>query len=184
MAMHFASLKQLYIEDLNELYDCESQILKALPRLIKRSSSLGLRKAFTQHLQETKTHLERLDQLFDDMSGRPKSRKCQAMRAILEQGDEVLESEAQGDLLDAAIIGVAQRMEHYEIAAYGCVRTYAALLGNGDSADLLQVTLDEEKATDNTLTELAKQVNLQALELSETEITGLVPTRRRKAGRA
>jgi len=182
--MHFASLKQLYIEDLNELYDCESQILKALPRFIKRSSSLGLRKAFTQHLQETKTHLERLDQLFDDMGGRPRSRKCQAVRAILEQGDEVLDGEARENLLDAAIIGVAQRMEHYEIAAYGCVRTYAGLMGNGDSAELLQATLDEEKTTDNTLTGLAKQINLQAFEVSKAETTGLAPARRRKAGRA
>jgi ferritin-like metal-binding protein YciE len=184
MSMHLASLKQLYIEVLNELYDCENQILKALPRLAERSSSPGLRKAFAQHREETKTHLERLDQLFDDMAGRPKIRKCKAMSAILEQGAEILDSDARGDLLDAAIIGVAQRVEHYEIAAYGCVRTYAGLMGNGQSADLLRVTLDEEKTTDNTLSELAKQINLQAFEASETEATGLAPARRRKVGRA
>src|SRR5262245_55337083 len=108
--MHVASLKQLYIEVLNELYDCENQILKALPRLAERCSSLGLRKALAQHMEETKTHVERLDQLFDDMAGRPRIRKCKAMSAVLEQGAEILDS-AQGDLLDAAIIGVAQRVE-------------------------------------------------------------------------
>src|SRR5262245_13754297 len=140
MSMHLASLKQLYVEVLSELYDCENQILKALPRLSKGASSLGLRKAFTQHVEETRTHLERLDQLFDDMGGHPKTRKCGAVHAILEQGAEILDSDARGELLDAAIIGIAQRVEHYEIAAYGCVRTYAGLMGNGDSAELLQVT--------------------------------------------
>lgn len=182
MSMQLVSLKQLYIDELSDLYDCESQILKALPRLIKRASSL--RKGFTQHLEETKTHLERLDQLFDDMGGRPKTRTCKGMRAILEEGDDILKSDARGELLDAAIIGAAQRMEHYEIAGYGCVRTYAYLLGDNDSAELLQVTLDEEKMTDNTLTELAKQINPQAFEASETEATGLAPARRRRAGRA
>ena len=182
--MPVASLKQLYIEVLSELYDCENQILKALPRLAERSSSLGLQKAFAQHLEETKTHLERLDQLFDDMGGRPKTRKCKAMSATLEQGAQILGSDMQGDLLDAAIIGVAQRVEHYEIAAYGCVRSYAALMGNGESADLLKVTLDEEKTTDNTLSKLAEQINLHAFETNQTEATGLAPGRRRKAGRA
>jgi len=182
--MHLSSLKQLYIEELSDLYDAESQILKALPRFIKRVSSIGLRKGFTQHLEETKTHLERLDQLFDDMGGRPKTRKCKGMRAILEEGEDILNSDARGDLLDAAIIAAAQRMEHYEIAGYGCVRSYAGLLGDSDGAELLQVTLDEEKMTDNTLTELAKQINLQAFEASETEATGLAPARRRRAGRA
>lgn len=184
MSMHLASLKQVYIEELSDLYDCESQILKALPSLIKRASSVGLRKGFTQHLEETKTHLERLDQLFDDMGGRPKTRQCKGMRAILEEGEDILKSDGRGELLDAAIIAAAQRMEHYEIARYGCARTYADLLGDSDGAELLQVTLEEEKMTDNTLTELAKQINLQAFEASATEATNLAPARRRRAGRA
>jgi ferritin-like metal-binding protein YciE len=184
MSIHFASLKQLYIEELSDLYDAESQILKALPRFIRRASNVGLRKGFTQHLEETKTHLERLDQLFDDMAGRPKTRKCKGMRAILEEGEDILNSDARGELLDAAIIAAAQRVEHYEIAGYGCVRSYADLLGDSDGAELLQLTLDEEKMTDNTLTELAKQINRQAFEASETEATNLAPARRRRAGRA
>lgn len=165
-------------------FDAESQILKVLPRLTKRASSVGLRKGFTQHLEETKTHLERLDQLFDSMGGRPKTRKCKAMRAILEEGEDILKSNARGELLDAAIIAAAQHVEHYEIAGYGCVRTYAALLGDSIGAELLQVTLDEEKMTDNTLTELAEQINLQAYEANETEATNLAASRRRRAGRA
>ncbi|MCI0423154.1 MAG: ferritin-like domain-containing protein [Acidobacteria bacterium] len=182
--MHIASLKQLYIEELSDLYDAESQILKTLPKMIKTASSLGLRKGFTQHLEETKTHLERLDQLFDDMGGRPKTRKCKGMRAILEEGEEILNSGAHAELLDAAIIAAAQRVEHYEIAGYGCVRAYAGLLGDNDAAEMLQVTLDEEKMTDHTLTELAKQINFQALEANREPGTTLAPARRRKAGRA
>ena len=182
--MHLASLKQLYIEGLSDLYDAETQILKALPRLVKRASNPGLRKGFTQHLEETKTHLERLDQLFDDMGGRPKTRKCKGMRAILEENETILQSDAGGELLDAAMIAAAQRVEHYEIASYGSARAYAELLGDNDGAELLQVTLDEEKMTDNTLTELAKQINRQASEGSEMEATGLSPARKRRAGRA
>lgn len=182
--MRLASFKQLFIEELNDLYDCESQILQALPRLVKHASSLGLRKAFTQHLEESKTHLERLDQLFDDMGGRPKTRKCKGMRAALEEGEEILKRDRQGELLDAAMIGAAQRIEHYEIARYGCARTYAALLGDSEAAELLQMTLDEEKMTDNTLTELAKQINVQAIKAKGTESAHLEPTRKRRAGTA
>ena len=185
MSMQLVSLKQLYIDELSELYDCESELLKTLPRLIKRASNLGLKKGFTQHLEETKTHLERLDQLFDDMGGRPRTRKCKGMRAILEEGDEILKSDApSGELLDAAIIGAAQRIEHYEIASYGCVRTYAELMGDNDGAELLQVTLDEEKMTDNTLTELAKQINVKAIEAEGTKVAHLDPARKRRVGRA
>lgn len=184
MSAHLISLKNLYIDELNGLYDCESQLLKALPRLIQRASSLGLRKGFTQHLEETKTHLERLDQLFDDMAGRPKIRKCKGMRAILEEGEDIIKAEPRGELLDAAIIAAAQRIEHYEIAGYGCVRTYAELLGDSDAAELLRLTLDEEIMTDKTLTELAKQINMQAFEANVSEATNLAPARRRKAGRA
>jgi len=185
MSTQLVSLKQLYIDELSKLYDCESELLKALPRLIKRASSLGLRKGFTQHLAETKTHLERLDQLFDDMAGRPRTRKCKGMRAILEEGEEVIRSDAPaGELLDAAIIAAAQQIEHYEIAGYGCVRTYAELMGDSDGAELLQVTLNEEKMTDNTLTELAKQINVQAIEAEGTRVARLEPARKRRAGRA
>jgi len=184
MSTYLISLKNLYIDELNGLYDCENQLLKALPRLVQRVSSLGLRKAFTQHLEETKTHLERLDQLFDDMGGRPKMRRCKAMRAILEEGEEFLKAIPRGDLLDAAIIGAAQRIEHYEIAGYGCVRTYGRLLGDSDGAELLQLTLDEEIMTDKTLSELATQINLQAFEANQSELTDLAPARRRRAGRA
>jgi ferritin-like metal-binding protein YciE len=184
MSAHLTSLKNLYIDELNGLYDCETQLLKALPRLTQRASSLGLRKAFTQHLEETKTHLERLDQLFDDMGGRPKVRKCKGIRAILEEEEDIIKAEPRRELLDAAIIGATQRIEHYEIAGYGCVRTYARLLGDNDGAELLQLTLDEEATMDKTLTELAKQVNVQAFEVNVSEITTLTPARRRRAGRA
>jgi ferritin-like metal-binding protein YciE len=183
MNAHLISLKNLYIVELNTLYDCEAQLLKALPRFIQRVSNVGLRKGFTQHLEETKTHLERLDQLFDDMGGRPKTRKCKGMRAILEEGEEVL-AEPPGELLDAAMIGAAQHIEHYEIAGYGCARTYASLLGDNDGAELLQLTLDEEIMTDKTLTGLAKQINLQAFDANQSEATNLTPARRRRAGRA
>ena len=182
--MRPASFKQLFIEELNDLYDCESQILKALPEWVKRASSLGLRKALIQHLEETKTHLERLDQLFDDMGGRPRTRKCKGMRATLKEGEEILRTDWQGELLDAAMIGAAQRMEHYEIARYGCARTYAALLGNGDTAELLQMTLDEEKMTDNTLTELAKHINVRAIDAKGAEVAHFEPARKKRTGTA
>ena len=185
MPMQLVSLKQLYIDELSELYDCERELLKALPRLIKRASSLGLRKGFTQHLAETKTHLERLDQLFDDMGGRPRTLKCKGMRAILEEAEEIIKSDVRaGELLDSAIIGAAQQIEHYEIVGYGCVRTYAELMGDSDGAQLLQLTLDEEKMTDNTLTELAKQINVKAIEAEGTKVAHLDPARKRRAGRA
>jgi len=118
------------------------------------------------------------------MAGRPKIRKCKGLRAILEEGEDIIKADPRGELLDAAIIAAAQRIEHYEIAGYGCVRTYAELLGDNDGAELLRLTLDEETMTDKTLTELAKQINIQALEANISEATNLTPARRRRAGRA
>jgi len=163
--MKLDSLEELYVEELRDLYNAEHQILKALPKMAKAASSPNLEKGFQEHLQQTKGHVERLDQIFGDLAKPPKGKKCEAMEGLLKEGAELLEADAQPSVLDAALIAAAQRVEHYEIAGYGCVRTYAKLLGHSEATKLLQQTLDEEKRTDEKLTELAVgSINTEAVE--------------------
>lgn len=163
--MKLDSLETLYVEELRDLYNAEQQILKALPKMAKAASSSNLQKGFQEHLQQTKSQVERLDQIFTDLGMSPKGKKCEAMEGLLKEGAELLEAKAEPSVLDAALIAAAQRVEHYEIAGYGCVRTYAKLLGYGEATKLLQQTLDEEKRTDEKLTELAVgSINSEAVE--------------------
>jgi len=163
--MKLDSLETLYVEELRDLYNAEQQILKALPKMAKAASSPNLQKGFEDHLQQTKGQVERLDQIFADLGKSPKGKKCEAMKGLLKEGAELLEADAQPSVLDAALIAAAQRVEHYEIAGYGCVRTYAKLLGHVEATKLLQQTLDEEKRTDVKLTELAVgAINSEAAE--------------------
>jgi ferritin-like metal-binding protein YciE len=166
--MKLHSLKDLYVEELRDLYSAEKQLVQALPKLAEAVSSSTLRKAFEMHLEETRGQIERLDQIFKNLGGSPGGHKCEAMAGIIKEGQELLEADADPDVLDAAIIAAAQRAEHYEIAGYGCARTYANMLGRKGDVTLLQETLDEESSTDRKLTDLAERhINEKALTESE-----------------
>lgn len=155
-------LKELYVEELKDIYNAENQLVKALPKLAKAAASDELRQGFQEHLEQTKGHVARLEQIFETLEESPKGKKCAGMEGLVEEGSEVLKEGLEGAVLDAALIGAAQRVEHYEIAAYGTVIAFAQTLGKRDQAALLEETLSEEKETDEKLTELAKQINEQA----------------------
>lgn len=156
-------LKELYIDELKDIYNAETQLVKALPKLAKASSSGELRAGFEEHLEQTKGHVERLEQIFEMLGEGPKGKKCVGMEGLVEEGAEVIKEDLEGAVLDAALIGAAQRVEHYEIAAYGTVIAFANTLGEDEQVPLLESTLAEEKETDEKLTELATQINQQAL---------------------
>jgi len=170
--MKLQSLHDLYVEELKDLYSAESQLIKALPKMAKAASNESLREAFGEHLDVTKQQLERLEQIFEGLGKSPKGKKCVAMEGLIEEGSELIaqKKDIDPEVLDAALIGAAQKVEHYEIAGYGTVRTYAKLLGEDDAAELLQETLNEEAETDEKLTALAEsEINLEAAAESETE---------------
>lgn len=160
--MEMEDLKDLYIEELKDLYSAENQIIKALPKMIKAASSEELKAGFEEHLEQTKNQVARLEKIFENLDASPKGKKCKGMEGLLEEGKELMEEDAEADVLDAGLIAAAQHVEHYEIAGYGCVRTYAELLGDKQAVKLLQQTLDEEKETDMKLTELARSINVEA----------------------
>ncbi len=163
--MKLASLQDLYVQELRDLLHAEKQLLKALPKMAKAASSPKLSTAFEDHLEQTRGHVDRLEQLFEKLGASPKGKKCKAMEGLIEEGEDMMDLEAEPPVLDAALIAAAQRVEHYEMAGYGCVRTFARLLGHEDAALLLQQTLDEEAAADKKLTELAETiVNIEAAE--------------------
>jgi ferritin-like metal-binding protein YciE len=157
-------LHDLYVDELKDLYSAEHQLLKALPKMAKAASAPQLAKAFTDHLEETEGQVERLEKIFKKLDVSPKGKTCKAMEGLLEEGKEVMEEDADPMVMDAALIAAGQRVEHYEMAGYGCVRTFARLLGYEQAADLLQKTLDEEGAADKKLTKLAETViNVEAV---------------------
>ncbi len=152
------SLRELLIHDLRDLYSAETQILKALPKMEDKASHKELKNAFKEHTAVTEKQVQRLEQIFDDLGENPKGEHCKGMEGLLKEGEETMKKKADSDVLDAALIAAAQRVEHYEIAGYGTVRTYANMLRQNKHQDLLQQTLDEEGNTDKTLTRLAEQV--------------------------
>jgi len=161
--MEMESLQDLFIEQLKDLYNAENQLIKALPKMAKAASDETLQSAFTEHLEQTKGHVQRLEQVFEELGESPKGKTCKAMKGLIEEGEEMMDEDATPDVMDAGLIAAAQRVEHYEIAGYGTVRSYAQLLGNKKAADLLQKTLDEEGETDKKLTSLAeKLINIEA----------------------
>ena len=162
--MALESLQELYLEQLKDLHSAEEQIIEALPKMIEQTSHTELRQAFELHLKQTKEQLRRLDQIGQRAGQKLTGHKCKGMEGLLEEGEELLKERADPDVLDAALISAAQRVEHYEMAGYGCARTYARLLGLNDDAKILQQTLDEEGDTDHLLTDLAERViNVEAL---------------------
>lgn len=157
------TIEKLFVDELKDLYSAENQITKALPKLAKASSSQELKTAFESHLKETEGHVERLEQIFEMLEVSPKGKTCAGMKGLLEEGKEVLEETEGGAIRDVAMISAAQRVEHYEMAGYGSVRTYAELLGKNEIATLLEKTLEEEKSADSKLTKIAKSVDQEAL---------------------
>jgi ferritin-like metal-binding protein YciE len=160
--MSVESIEDLFVEELKDLYSAEKQITKALPKMAKAASSEELRQAFESHLEETNGHVERLEQIFERLRKSSSGKVCEGMKGLLSEGAELLDEIGKGDVLDAGLISAAQRVEHYEMAGYGSVRAYAELLGDSQLVDLLQATLDEEKAADQKLTQISKKVNSQA----------------------
>jgi ferritin-like metal-binding protein YciE len=161
--MSLDSLQSLFQDELKDVYHAEKQLLQALPRLAKAATTPELQNAFSNHLKETENHVARLEQSFKDLGMPIRGKVCKGMRGLVEEGKELMEEGEKGPVLDAALIGAAQRVEHYEIAAYGCLRTYAQLLGHRGAVKLLEQTLAEEEAADQKLTAIGeKSVNAQA----------------------
>ena len=160
--MELSSLEDLLVEELKDLYSAENQLVKALPKMAKAASSDELREGFEKHLEQTKGHVQRLEKIFEALGENPKGKKCKGMEGLIEEGLEAMQEDYVGSVLDAALIGAAQRVEHYEIAGYGTVRSMAETLAEDDHVSLLKETLQEEKETDEKLTELASQINTEA----------------------
>lgn len=161
--MELESLQDLYIHELRDLYSAEKQIIKALPKLAKAATNEKLKDAFQKHLEQTKVHAERLEQILEKLGKSTRGEKCKGMEGLLEEGTSLLEEDASPEVLDAGLIASAQRVEHYEIAGYGCAKTYAKALGDKEGEKLLNETLQEEGATDKELTKLAvSSINLDA----------------------
>ncbi|MGI8818362.1 MAG: ferritin-like domain-containing protein [Gemmatimonadales bacterium] len=154
--MSLDSLEKLFLEELKDVYKAEKQILKALPKMAKAAESPELERAFTQHLKETQGQVQRLERIFKELGQAARGKKCKGMEGLLEEGKEVLEEDGEPAVIDAALIASAQRVEHYEIAAYGCLRTYANLLGYSEAERLLSQNLQEEEAADKKLTQLGE----------------------------
>jgi ferritin-like metal-binding protein YciE len=169
--MKLNTLQKLYTDELRDLYNAENQLLKALPKMAKAASSEELKEAFEQHLEQTKGHVKRLEQVFEELDEKPKGKTCHAMKGLIEEGSEILEEDGETSVRDAGMIVAAQKVEHYEMAGYGSVRTFAHLLGQNKAAELLQATLDEESETNELLNRLAESViNPEAVR--ETELAG------------
>jgi len=161
--MELDTLKDLYVEELKDLYSAERQLVKALPKMIKATKHPELKAAFKTHLQQTTEHAKRLEEICKELGVSPRGKKCVGMEGLIEEGSDLIKEEPDADVLDAGLISAAQHVEHYEMAGYGTVRTYARQLGYESQAQLLQKTLDEEGETDHLLTDLAEaRINLDA----------------------
>ena len=161
--MSVATMEQLFVDELKDLYSAEKQITKALPKIAKGVTSEELKQALLDHLEETNGQVARLEQVFGILGKRPAGKTCIGMKGVLEEGSELLGETDKGEVRDAGVISAAQRVEHYEMAGYGSARAFAKLLGQSEIADLLEQTLEEEKAADKKLTLISKQVNSGAM---------------------
>ena len=177
-------LKELYVEELKDIYSAENQLVKALPKMAKAATSEDLRAGFEEHLEQTKEHVARLEKIFKALGESPKGKTCKGMQGLITEGSEMIEEDPEPEMLDAGLISAAQRVEHYEIAAYGCVATYAELLGEDDAAELLRTTENEEKETDEKLTELSKELNVIAENASTPENGAKKPAMKSRTARA
>ena len=162
-------LKELFLEELADIYDAEKQLVKALPKMAQAAKAQDLQSALEDHLEQTEQHVKRVEQVFQMFDTKPKGKKCEAMTGLIEEAEDIMKEEATEPVMDAALIAAAQKVEHYEIATYGCLRTWAELLGKDEAIDLLEETLNEEKDVDESLTEIATNINEQAKEGKEEE---------------
>jgi ferritin-like metal-binding protein YciE len=177
--MEMDSLHALYVDELKDLYSAETQIQKALPRLVRAATHPELKQLLSTHLEQTERQAERLARICENLGEKPTGKKCVGMQGLLEEARELIQEKPEREVLDAGLIAAQQHVEHYEMAGYGCVRTYARLLGREEDAQLLQQTLDEEKATDEQLSELAERtINVQAAEAGEEGAEGARPAQR------
>ena len=160
--MKHNALQELLIDELRDLYDAENRLVKALPKLAKAATSKELRAGFEEHLEQTRGHVDRLKEIFDSFGEKPTGKKCAGMMGLIQEGEEMMNEDFDAEVMDAALISAAQRVEHYEIAAYGCVSTWAELLGESEAGALLEKTLEEEKETDGKLTQLSEKINVEA----------------------
>ena len=168
--MEMSNLQDLLVENLKDLYSAETQLLKALPKVAKTVENAQLRDAFTLHVKETEGHVKRLEQIFSKLGEKPTGKKCKGMEGLIEENKEMMEEDAEPDVMDAGLIVGSQKIEHYEIAGYGSAVTFAKLLGDEESARLLAQTLDEEERTDKKLSEIAESsINIEAAEGGEME---------------
>jgi ferritin-like metal-binding protein YciE len=168
--MEMESLKELYVDELKDLWSAETQITKALPKMMKAATNPKLKRAFNTHLKQTERHIKRLERIFKELDESPRGKKCVGMEGLIKEGQELIKEKPEAEVLDAGLIAAAQHVEHYEMAGYGCVRTWARQMGEDRQAELLQETLDEEEQTDRLLTELAEsEINVEAEEGDEEE---------------
>jgi len=168
------NLHELLVEELKDLYSAESQLVKALPKMAKKAQDLELRTAFQAHLTQTEEHVSRIEQVCDLLDAKPRGKKCAAMEGLIQEGKEAMEEITDRDVLDAAMIGAAQRVEHYEMAGYGTARTHALRLGYVEAASILQQTLEEEGEADKKLTRIAEgHVNAEAINDSAMRHNGV-----------
>src|SRR5258708_3715972 len=178
------SLRDLYIDELRDLYNAETQLVKALPKIAKAAANDELREAFEEHLRQTSEHVSRLEQIFEQLDEKPSGKRCLGMEGLVKEAAETMKEDYVDEVKDAAIIGAAQRVEHYEMAGYGTVRTFAELLGENEHVSLLELTLDEEKQADQKLTELAQEINRQASESEGKVRTSKASQRERGSSRS
>ena len=165
-----SNLNELFLDELADIYNAEQQLLKALPKMAKAAQSEELKAAFEDHLSQTEEHVRRLEQVFESLEKPAKGKKCEAMEGLIKEGKSIMEESFEGSTMDAALICAAQKVEHYEIATYGCLCTWAELLEHEDALDLLKETLDEEKETDEHLTEIAEStINAEAADGQEDD---------------
>jgi ferritin-like metal-binding protein YciE len=164
-----STLKDVFMEELRDVLNAEKQLTKALPKMARAASNEQLREAFQEHLDQTKGQIERIEQAFESLDVKPRSKKCAAMEGLIEEGSEHLEEDAEPDALDALLIAAAQKVEHYEIATYGSLCTWGELLGYEEATDLLKQNLAEEKETDARLTEIAYEINRAAMSVESAE---------------
>src|ERR1700686_3179871 len=167
--MKMNHLKHLYVEEMKDLYSAESQLVKALPKMAKASTSEDLRAGFEEHLNQTKEHVARLEKIFKALGESPKGKQCKGMEGLIKEGAEMIEEDPAPEELDAGLISAAQRVEHYEMAGYGCVSAYAKLLGEDQALSLLRQTFEEEKEADKKLTQLSGRINVEAADSDETD---------------
>ncbi|MEO8131256.1 MAG: ferritin-like domain-containing protein [Bryobacteraceae bacterium] len=167
--MKIESLEELFVEELKDLYHAEKQLVKALPKMVKAATSDELRTAFADHLEQTKTHVQRLEQVFESMDEKAKTKTCKGMQGLIEEGQETMSEDAIESMADLGLIAAAQKVEHYEISGYGTMRTFAGILGNQEAVRLLSETLKEEEAADKLLTRISESLLQESGTMSREE---------------